>query len=339
MARFRRGLTSAAMTQLERLTASREDNWWKHLLAAWTPSGQDSCSRGLRLAVRENYLSFYRLGNSVARIAFDRHSTPRLELHIKYVRPDIVDTVKRLRRCARVDLHGHITWWDANVGKYNDDQTLLRWTQNAQRFALGQNRQTKKETPGSDREKPEVDRIVRDTSDLIDLEMAWTPDLEPQPPTPVKKTKKGAPRLDIVCLETTGDEFRVVLWEAKRIADGRVRAAMDQMPEVFDQLKKYKKFLEQNDSRDQIVEAYRNTCEVLTNIHEMRSQRCAPPSETILAIGKNRRRLTTVDPMPRVVIFGDASGNDDPWLSHSARFTRQGYTLKNFILGSQYKLC
>lgn len=329
------------MKQLERLAApTSASNWWKDLIAAWQPSGCPADDRGLRLAVRENYLNFYRYGQSVALIAFDRHSTPRIEIHIKYINPTVNCHPRKLKKYAQVDQSGVITWHDKKIGQYGGDNTLVEWTRNAENIALGRSNLAepiKTARTAADREKPEVDRVARDTRDLIDLEMAWTPDIEQIKLAPNRK-RKGAPRIDIVCLEKISDQYRVVLWEAKRIRDGRVRAAIDELPEVFEQLKRYANFLSSRANCEQVVGAYRNTCEALTTIYEMRSDQSCGLSGAISEIGKNTKLLTDVDAMPRVVIFGGALHDRGGWLPHQARFAEQGYTLKVFDPDVRYDL-
>ena len=64
--------------------ASAETHWFKDLLSLWRPSGQPSGEDGLRLAIRNNYLYFYRLGQSVARV-YCVSSELRADVHYKYV--------------------------------------------------------------------------------------------------------------------------------------------------------------------------------------------------------------------------------------------------------------
>ena len=56
------------------------------LLAAWAPSGT---SGSLRLAVRNGYLNFYHLGQSVSKVEFpQRRKTATSRIHHKYVDPE-----------------------------------------------------------------------------------------------------------------------------------------------------------------------------------------------------------------------------------------------------------
>lgn len=61
--------------------------WWRDLLSLWRPAGVPSGDDGLRLAVRNGYLNFYRLGQSVGRVEVKRGELVCF-VHAKYVRPE-----------------------------------------------------------------------------------------------------------------------------------------------------------------------------------------------------------------------------------------------------------
>lgn len=83
-AMFERKLQHIKLGRLAELGVS--PNWWQDLLRAWAPSGSASTEhRFLRLAVRKNYLNFYRQGQSVAKVGFAKDGTPWLSTHIKYL--------------------------------------------------------------------------------------------------------------------------------------------------------------------------------------------------------------------------------------------------------------
>src|SRR3954454_8464117 len=69
--------------------ATRDAPWWPELLRLWRPAGVPidagaPADLGVRLAVRKGYLNFYRYGQSVGKVAFDRSGHPYVELHAKY---------------------------------------------------------------------------------------------------------------------------------------------------------------------------------------------------------------------------------------------------------------
>jgi hypothetical protein len=73
---------------LEGFADHPEGGWWRDLLRLWRPAGvpidtDDPNDLGLRLAVRNGYLNFYRQGQSVGKVAFDRSGRPCVDLHAK----------------------------------------------------------------------------------------------------------------------------------------------------------------------------------------------------------------------------------------------------------------
>jgi hypothetical protein len=57
------------------------------LLSLWRPDGTPSGEFGLRLAIRDGKMNFYRRGQSVGRVSLDGHRRPVLSVHAKYVLP------------------------------------------------------------------------------------------------------------------------------------------------------------------------------------------------------------------------------------------------------------
>lgn len=72
----------------EEAAKSAEPHWFKDLLSLWRPSGHPSGDHGLRLAIRNGYLNFYRLGQSFARVAYVSGKLIA-EVHYKYVLGDL----------------------------------------------------------------------------------------------------------------------------------------------------------------------------------------------------------------------------------------------------------
>ena len=83
------------------------------------------------------------------------------------------------------------------------------------------------------KEKQFVDLIVARNPDTIELEMAL-------PAYSVDPKERIAPRMDLVALESVGDRWRIVFWEAKLVDDARARCRGDAVPpKVIDQLAQY----------------------------------------------------------------------------------------------------
>jgi hypothetical protein len=68
----------------ENAAKSDEPHWFKDLLSLWRPSGHCSGAEGLRIAIRNGYLNFYRLGQSVARV-YCVSGELVADVHYKYV--------------------------------------------------------------------------------------------------------------------------------------------------------------------------------------------------------------------------------------------------------------
>jgi hypothetical protein len=65
-AKFARGLKGWSV--FESAASSDKPHWFQDLLKLWRPSGHCSGVDGLRVAIRDGYLNFYRLGQSIARV-------------------------------------------------------------------------------------------------------------------------------------------------------------------------------------------------------------------------------------------------------------------------------
>jgi hypothetical protein len=95
MGEFKPGLSDVKWATLQSLHDAKTDNWWKDLLSLWVPSGVQAGMHGLRLAIRDGYLNFYRRGQSVARVSFGAvnagKTEARMTIHAKYVWADFKD--------------------------------------------------------------------------------------------------------------------------------------------------------------------------------------------------------------------------------------------------------
>jgi len=220
--------------------------WWIDLLSLWRPSGVDADTHGLRLAIRNNYMNFYRLGQSVARIEIGSDGIPTARTHIKYVKGESD------RACSRDYLRlsddgfycGDVRW-----KRYSDVKT---WHQIIV-AAEGK----------SGDEKKFVDELVKANSNIIDLEMAL----------PAWKEQPFAPRMDIVAIEQAHGTQNVVFWEVKLVTDSRIRCADEVIPnlkpEVLKQLNDYRKFLAVADHSKAVSDAYKNTADILVRLRKM----------------------------------------------------------------------
>jgi hypothetical protein len=216
-------------------------DWFTDLLSLWRPAGQGAGEYGLRLAVRNGYLNFYRCGQSVARVGFGRGGVLRAEVHAKYVRKREGEGQTYARLIGSSLSHS-----DGETQAYGGLEMLKEWVGRCEGY--------------SGKEKEFVDRIVGRNDSVVDLEMAL-------PAFTPAGSKRTAPRMDLVALEPTSSGQRLVFWEAKCMGDGRLRAR-DGLPEVVGQLSAYRDWLEHGSNLALVREAYRKNCAILFNLHK-----------------------------------------------------------------------
>jgi hypothetical protein len=272
MAKFARTLRPQALKTLRRLAEAPGQNWWKDLLALWSPSGTVAGVDGLRLAVRKNYLNFYLRGQSIARVGFTIAGEPFVETHVKYA----FGPAENAQAYAR--LKGTEIWRGNAITamNYNGATTLGEWISRAQKHI------------GS--EKRCVDDLLAQNPSIIDLEMGLPADGE----------RKTAQRIDFVALEQCSCGLQIVFWEAKLADDSRLRSRSQ--PEVLNQLRIYKSYLEDIVHAEGVKIAYRTVCQVLFELHAMVPG--LPPLSPLVTEAAKPESHLEVDPLPRLVIFG-----------------------------------
>lgn len=306
---FGRGLRDEAIIGLAKLAEVSGDNWWKDLLRRWVPSGGGP---GLRLAVRDNTLDFYARGSRVAHIAFGscKRGEPapvRAECDVKYVFPELEFYGEERPRPAvlRSDAD-HWTWGDRTTRKSFEliEQEIAK-------------RVAKFREDGHHRrglEKDGVDEIVGNNQAVIDLEMGL----------PAWRSGTGALRMDLVALEGRADEIKIVFWEAKTFDDPRLRKR-DGDAEIIDQLTDdYAAYLCDGDRRRRVNEAYRECCDVLVKLHNMRGG--IPPLHPLVVAAAQKDSRLEVDEKPRLVIFGydQREESGEAWKRHKAKLVDHG---------------
>jgi hypothetical protein len=298
MSTFRRGLSPDAFRALAAMAEDPSDNWWKDLLALWSPSGASAGSRPLRLAVRDGYLNLYLRGQSIAKVGFNRRAGPFAEVHVKYAFADA-----REQTYARLSGVGFAARKVGREGSYAGLSTLLEWMGRASRW----------ETP----EKVQVERFTADNPRIIDLEMGLPAHAERATPL----------RIDAVALEPTLAGAQVVFWEAKRVTDGRVRSQSER-PEVVDQVGAYTRYLSDDGHEAAVVAAYRETCRSLLEFASMAGPSCVRSLDPLIRGVAEGCVDLTVDRTPRLVIFGtDAELRHPAWRAHQAKLTQLGVPL------------
>lgn len=287
-AKFERGLSG--WSAFEKAARSAEPHWFKDLLSLWRPSGHRSGTTGLRVAIRNGYLNFYRLGQSVARVACVSGELVA-DVHYKYVlgEPDGYSGPLYLRLTTR-----GVVSRGALVAAYEGLATLHQWIAVAGKYAGD--------------EKSIVDELVEKNDHVVDLEMA----------IPAWAHSKVAVRMDLVAIE----DGTVVFWEAKTVNDGRIRCRAefleDKFPHVLEQLYHYRVFLEQDWHLEQVERAYRHTAGLLVALRAL-----ADEIGPALALGRSIVAASQADrlavaPLAALVVVDLPADNKRAWTSWKA---------------------
>ncbi len=276
--------------------------WWKDLLSLWRPSGVDAGVHGLRLAVRNNYMNFYRRGQSVARVEIDSKGVPTATTHFKYVcnKNDVPKGQEYVKLKSKDILRGGKFW-----KQYEEIEDLKGWIAAIDKGYTGE-------------EKRFVDQLVAANPSVIDLEMGL----------PAWGDEKSAPRIDLVAIEGG----KVVFWEAKLVMDGRLRCRADldpdKKPEVLKQLAKYRLFLNHEKEGAKhvklVASAYQDAAKLLMTLRSMADklgEKHTLGTDIYAAVSG-----LDVDPEPCLVI--DNRTNSTSWPCHEAKLDRANVPMK-----------
>jgi hypothetical protein len=130
--------------------------------------------------------------------------------------------------------------------------------------------------------------------------------------------------MDLVRLEHSGDQWRVVFWEAKLVDDGRARSRGESEPKVITlQLKPYTNWLRHENNRKIVAAEYQRACRLLVSLHTI-ARFLRPDIEGlgkgILAVATPGAAPPLIDDEPRPLI--DAHTRKDP------SFTKNGHLKK-----------
>jgi hypothetical protein len=284
----------------QRAAESDDARWFRDLLARWTPAGGGCGGTPLRLAIRNGYVNFYRLGQSVAKVSLDGGPTLRAEIHEKYAGG-------RGDGYAKV-VKGMLVVPGGATAPYEPD-SLDTWVQAAMEY--------------SGDEKRFVDRVVGASESVIDLEMGL----------PAMRKGDSAPRMDIVALETRRGAPTVTFWEAKLMGDGRLRSGTIAMPEVHRQLVRYNNWISEHEQEARVAAAYREVCRDLVRLHGLAAMLGTPRpalGDLVREVATMpNKRLPAIVPAPRLLIEDDAKPNAS-WQAngHHARLRDAGHHIQ-----------
>ena len=131
--------------------------------------------------------------------------------------------------------------------------------------------------------------------------------------------RKSPLRIDLVSLEGTSDDIRLVFWEAKMIGDSRLRSK-EYKPKVLKQMDDYRSYLAEPARKQQVVDAYRNCCRIIRDFQEMASGLglSRPIAPLIVAAAESDR--LHVEERPRLIIFDDGDKREKPHGKSTLRY-------------------
>jgi hypothetical protein len=315
-------------------TVLKKNSWFTDLLFRWHPAGdavnsrlgdgkavlaRDCVNKGklqnLRVAFRGGYMNFYCGGQSIAQVKFVRDEL-RAKIHEKYV----YGSKHSGQKCVTLTSKG---FSEHGPGRLVACKSISEWISNA--------------NPKIGTEKRFVDFVVAHNSDVIDLEMGL-------PAYSKIPEERSAPRIDMVALEPYEGSWRVALWEAKLVGDGRARCRGNEVPKVVGQLKHYTDWLNDTVRASSVAKAYQKNCGLLVGLHAI-ARRIRPDIEElgpgILAVATSDAPPPLVDTEPRLLIIYD---KDDKSFRENGHFDKLKGTglrveivegLSDVALGSQ----
>ena len=321
-------------------TVLKENSWFTDLLLRWHPAGDAVNSRlddgkgllvrdcvsnkgkfqHLRVAFRGGYMNFYCGGQSIANVSFGRDGL-QAKIHEKYV----YGVKGRDERYVKLTSKG---FPEFETGLPLTCDSVQEWKTYLDQWILNANGKI-------EHEKRFVDLIVAHNSDVIDLEMGL-PAISEQP------GKKRAPRMDLVALEPHEGRWRVVLWEVKRVGDGRARCEGDKQPEVLEQLDAYTKWLKHDDHESRVAVAYQKNCRLLVGLHEIASGIRSEIEElgtAVREVAVSDAPPLFVDKKPRLLVVYDKNDKSFIEKRHFVKLRDTGLHVKIVKSLSDLALC
>lgn len=316
--KFERQLDARHMQIFEALAAQSAPHWWQDLLSLWCPSGVEAGDFGLRLAIRNGYLNFYRLGQSIARVEIDSKG-PMATTHIKYVCDEQDQSVGSEYVTLRDD-------WILRAGKewrpYRGLDHVKKWIE-----AVNNKPKPNDKNGYAGKEKIFVDEVVAANPNIIDLEMGL----------PAWREPKRALRIDLVEIAAAASAgCSVVFWEAKLTSDGRMRSSeevvMGKKPEVLQQLADYREYLSAEERGQWVIDAYKNTAVLLKRFRIMAGIQNLGAAIEDVACGN----ALELDREPRLIVQKCEKLAD--WDKHERKLRATRVSMQVIEIGGPFKL-
>jgi hypothetical protein len=278
MAEFKRGIRNESfINELQRL--SKIDGWWRDVLL----------DTSLIIAIRDEYLNVYWLGQSIFRVAMQNGSIVATT-HPKYLLDPALDKLVRFDG-NNFDL-GPIEK-SSLLRTYEPGKTLNKLKTAAGLFAGD--------------EKRGVHDIVISNNSVVDVEIAMQAgDVQ---------DVGSLPRADIAAFEKDKEEIHLVLWEAKTFYNNELRTAGKK--NVVDQIKKYKKVVAAH--RQSIIKSYECIAKNLITISNMSGGR-RKFNDAIRKVADGAELMIREPADVGLIVFGfDEAQRKGVWTPRSAR--------------------
>jgi hypothetical protein len=262
---------------------------WRH----WEEIVNDN---HLFMAIRDRYVNIYYQGCSIFKIS---HKNGQLtpETHYKYlVSPNVQNP--------------YVLWKDDRPAVEDRvDEILIH------AFDLASLKKSSSVYAGD--EKEGVHDILMSNRNIVDVEVALSPEAEAEEAAEARKGKlrRVADRIDFAAIQKKDGKVWIVFFEAKRFDNSELRSRKHE-PAVFEQIGRYEAFIKNN--RLEMETSYRSVCKNMAEL--LRANRYDP---LVKEAAESPEKLA-VDPDVRLVIFGydaDQEGGE-VWKEHKEALSK-----------------
>jgi len=296
---FDRGLSKDFQKGLEKLIVSPDGLWLKDLLL----------HPDIIPAVRKDSLNFYYCGCSIFRVVWHGQNIVA-DTHYKYL---------LRQKQAYVPLDSN------NVFEY--DPKDFMWS--AYKGPATLKDMMKAASVYAGPEKSGLHCLIKNSLSnqvaVIDVEVSFTRDDNADtPPEDGTRAKTAFDRLDVVTLEASGSETKLVFHEAKHFTNKELRTSPGKTPPVVEQLKRYQETIEKHKS--DITRTYKQVRSDLGFLAALKQKASSEinsskspnvlPHPLLSSVG-----ALQIDPKPRLIIFGfdQDQKKGEIWKKHSER--------------------
>lgn len=263
MTEFKRGLEEDFIEALNQ-EYDKEGSWWNQIVN----------DERLFIGIRHNYLDVYYQGNRLMSL---RHSNGKLigKTSAKYL---IEDKLLAFTN-GKIEPEGR-----ERIPLLDDFQKDLDKIRRAS-------------MPYAGEEKEGIQRILREHQNIIDVEIALTPNGDGE--------GSAAKRIDFAAFQQTDKGPELRFFEAKHFSNKEIRAKDPADPPVLEQIKEYEKLIVEYAKKGDILKAYGRVIKNLLDLEGISEKR-----KTILGQCKGDFEVCN---LPWLVIFGFDNAQKRDW--------------------------